>query len=268
MVEINIADLSPVSKTLLIPLGCRARESTHPHPILHDLRAAEVYRHFTGDDRALTRVGNFDSLTIMMRARQFDRFAQYFLDMHPDGLVVDIGCGLDTRFDRLDNGRMQWRGIDLPEVIALRSALLPDGKRNRTIAVSMLDLRWLDQIARVKRPVIFLAEGVFCYFSEAEVKRLITAIVNRFPGAELAFDILSNRSVNIHNHTSGVLKETRSQLKWAVDEPLSLEAWGLKLVEVWGYFDDREPRMGIGNLMRFVPVWRNANRVVYYRVGG
>lgn len=267
MVDIHIADLSPVSKTLLIPLGCRAREFTHPHPILRDPRAVEVYRHFTHPDKALTKLGSFDSTTIMMRARQFDRFAQYFLELHPDGLVVDIGCGLDTRFDRLDNGRMHWMGIDLPEVIALRTAVLPDGERNRSIAVSMLDLRWLDQLLRVKKPVIFLAEGVFCYFSETDVKQLITGIVNRFPSAELAFDILSTRSLNIHNHTSAVLKDTKAQLKWAVDDPLLLEDWGLKLVDVWGYFDDREPRLGIGNLMRVVPAWRNANRVVLYEVG-
>jgi O-methyltransferase involved in polyketide biosynthesis len=201
-----------------------------------------------------------------MRARQFDSLARDFLGVHPDGLVVDIGCGLDTRFFRVDNGHMHWLGLDLPEVIELRRSLIPDGKRNHTIACSVFDLTWLDEVERNHKPVIFLAEAIFPYFPEREVRTVLSAIVKRFRRAEIAFDILSSRSVNIHNHTSGILKSTGARLNWSVNDPHALEKWGLKLMDVWGYFDHKEPRLGIENLMRFVPAWRNANRVVLYQV--
>jgi O-methyltransferase involved in polyketide biosynthesis len=264
----NVTDLPPVAKTLLAPLGCRARETQRADAILHDRRALEVMQTIEGGFNILSPMGNSDQVFTMMRARRFDMYAREFINLHPDGLVVDIGCGLDTRFYRLDNGRLHWLGIDLPEVIALRRRLLPYGKRNHSQGFSMLDLAWLDEVKRQKKPVIFLAEGVFCYFHEADVKRVIQAIASRFPGARLAFDILSMSSIKLHNRTSRTLKETNARLNWGVDDPHSLESWGLELVDVWGYFDDRESRLGLYHLMRLVPAWRDANRVVLYRAAG
>jgi O-methyltransferase involved in polyketide biosynthesis len=53
------------------------------------------------------------------------------VDAHPEGLVVNLGAGLDTRFYRLDNGTITWIDIDLPEVVAfspepIRRRLTPD----------------------------------------------------------------------------------------------------------------------------------------------
>lgn len=263
----NNVELTPVARTLLAPLGCRARESQRPDAILKDERAVEVYQKVEGELKDIKPLGRIDQIFTMMRARQFDSFAEYFLKQNPEGLVVDIGCGLDTRFERLDNSRMHWLGIDLPEVITLRRRFLPDGKRNRSLGFSMLDLAWLDEVKHQKKPVIFLAEGVFCYFTETEVKKVIQAIVSRFPGAEIAFDILSLGSLKMHSKNQ-VLKETHASLNWGVDDPRSLETWGLELVDVWGYFDDHEPRLGLVNLMRLIPAMRDANRVVLYRATG
>jgi len=268
MQTISYDELPPVAKTLIIPLGCRAREYGRPDAIVNDPEAFKIFEQVPGASKAFKGVGRFDQAAILMRARQFDTFARDFLGIHPDGLVVDIGCGLDTRYFRLDNGRLHWLGLDLPAVIELRRPLIPDGKRNHTLAGSVFDLAWLDEVERYHKPVIFLAEAVFPYFPEGEVHKVVSAITKRFRGAEIAFDIFSSRSVNIHNHTSGILRSTGARLNWSVDDPHALEKWGLKLVDVWGYFDHREPRLGIENLMRFVPAWRDANRVVLCRAIG
>ena len=122
-----------------MPLACRASESTRPDAILHDPRAVEVYNALGGNPDFLMGMHVTDMFVTVMRARQFDNFANAFLTSHPGGLVVDLGCGLDTRFDRLDDGRMTWLGVDLPEVIELRREVLPDGKRTKTIGQSMLE---------------------------------------------------------------------------------------------------------------------------------
>ena len=120
MIDRHVLDLPPVAKTLLAPLGCRARETQRSDAILQDRRALEVMQKIEGGFNILTPMGKIDQVFTMMRARRFDEYAREFLNLHPDGLVVDIGCGLDTRFNRLDNGRLHWLGVDLPEVIALR----------------------------------------------------------------------------------------------------------------------------------------------------
>jgi O-methyltransferase involved in polyketide biosynthesis len=49
-----------------------------------------------------------DSARVVMfpKTRESDRLVQDFLACHPDAVVVHIGCGLDTRFVRVDNGRV------------------------------------------------------------------------------------------------------------------------------------------------------------------
>ena len=181
-------------------------------------------------------------------------------------MVVDIGCGLDTRFDRLDNGLFNWLGLDLPEVIALRRRYLSDSERCQTLAQSAFDLTWIETVARAGKSVIFLAEGVFPYFTQAEVKPVVTTLAECFPGGELAFDALSSLSIRLHNHTHPVLKETGARLNWGLDDPLALEAWGLLLLDKWGYFDRREPRLGAYHLMRYIPGLAYLNYILHYRL--
>jgi O-methyltransferase involved in polyketide biosynthesis len=258
-------NLQGVARTLLVPLACRARETARPDALMRDPRAVQLFKDLGGGMDCLMGMGELDQTFTVMRARQFDRYARAFLDAHPQGLVVDIGCGLDTRFDRLDDGRMRWLGLDLPEVITLRRQLLPDSDRGQTVAQSMLDLTWLDIAARINRPTIFLAEGVFPYFAEAQVKPVITALAERFAGGELVFDALSSFSARLHNHHP-VLKKAGARINWGVDHPRALESWGLCLLDEWGYFDQREPRLGLAYLMRYLPPLAHTNFVLHYRL--
>ncbi len=259
-------DIQGVARTLLPPLACRARESVRPDAMLHDSQAVELFKHFADTD-CLMDMSALDQTFTAMRARQFDRYACAFLEVHPAGLVVDIGCGLDTRFFRLDNGQMAWLGVDLPEVISFRRQFLPDADRCQTLPCSLFDLAWVEEVARIGRPTIFLAEGVFVYFKESEVKPVVVALARYFPGSELAFDALSTLSIKMHNRTS-VPQQTGAHLNWGIDDPAALEAWGLCLLDRWGYFDDREPRVGLANLMRFIPFLANANFILHYRLNG
>ncbi len=264
--KITVADLPPVARTLLMPLACRARESARPDALLRDPNAEELFARFDGGLDSVLKMKALDELFTVMRARQFDRYAGAFLASNPGGLVVDIGCGLDTRFYRLDNGKMAWLGLDLPEVIGLRRSLLQDSGRCESIACSMLDLAWLDVVAQKQKPVIFLAEGVFPYFQEAEVKKLIMAISARFSGAKMAFDALSPLSVWLHNRSAPILKETGARLNWAVDDARRLEPWGLRLLDKWRYFDQYEPRLGASNLLKYLPPMANMNCILHYRL--
>ncbi len=266
MEKLKLIDLPPVARTLFIPLACRAGEAKRADAILRDPAAARVFAQFEDGSSVLKGLMDHDRVAIVMRARHFDEIARVFLAHQPEALVVDIGCGLDTRFERLDNDRMTWLGLDLPPVISLRRRFLPDGGRNRTLPGSMLDPDWMDEIARLRKPVIFLAEGVFPYFPEEQVRLVVHRLAERFPAGEIVFDTLSSFSLRMHNRTSGALRAADARLAWAVDDPRSLENWGLTLIEQWGYFDRYEPRLGVTNLFRFIPAIAGANRIVHYRL--
>jgi len=263
----NTSNLQGISRTLLVPLACRALESPRPDAILHDARAVEVYNALAGTPDFLMGMGKMDVFVATMRARQFDAFTRDFLTRNPGGLVVDLGCGLDTRFDRLKDGQMTWLGVDLPEVIELRRVVLPDGERCKTIPQSMLEISWLDEVARLIKPVLFLAEGVFPYFSTADVRPLVMAMARRFPAGELVFDAASPFISRHHNRTSSVLKRSGTRILWDAKNPQELETWGLRLLDHWYYFDKPEPRLRAFRWMRFIPLMAKATGIFHYRLG-
>ncbi len=269
MDKLRIADLSPVARTLLAPLACRAEESARPDAIIRDDRAREILARFEPGEIVPLKLEGADLIYTMMRARQFDRWAQAFLVAHPGGIVVDIGCGLDTRAARVDDGRRLWYGLDLPEVIALRRTLIPPGSREHLIEGSVTSGAWMNALAAERKPVLFIAEGVFCYLQELDLRRTFGILAERFPGSELAFDALTKFSIRLHN-MHPLLRKAGAHLAWGLDSGKDLESWGggIRLLEEWSYFGQNEPRLGFNNLIRYIPVMAKVNYLVRYRLGG
>ena len=197
MSEIANQNLSGVAETLLIPLYIRAMESQRPDAIIKDEKAVALVRQMDFDpSRILAKVDEESWVAAVLRNREFDRHARGFLARWPEAVVVHIGCGLDARFERVDNDKVEWYDLDLPEVIELRRKLIGDeGARQHFLACSVLDNAWLDTVsAHRPRSFLFLAEGVFMYFEEAQVKSLVLTLRERFPGAELVFDAFRRSS--------------------------------------------------------------------------
>jgi O-methyltransferase involved in polyketide biosynthesis len=225
-----------------------------------------VYNALGGNPDFLMGMSRTTVFVTAMRVRQFDMFARAFLAKNPAALVVDIGCGLDTRFDRLDDGQMTWLGVDLPEVIELRRKLLPDVEHCKTIPRSMLEISWLNDVSKINKPVIFLAEGVFPYFCTADVKPLVMAMRARFPAGELVFDAASLFISKHHNRTSSVLKRSGTRIRWDAKNPQELETWGLHLIDHWYYLDKPEPRLRAIRWMRFIPFMAKATGIFHSRL--
>src|SRR5579871_3410358 len=187
----SAAGLGSVQKTMLLPLWGRAVETRKPHPMLVDQAAARIAVEIGIDFADLAaRMSFVTQLAWVVRCIHTDRTLGSFLARHPDATVVNMGCGLDTTFERVDNGRVQWFDLDMPDVIALRQTLIPETARRRFLAASLLDPAWLDRIDR-DRPVFLFAMGVFYYIPEERLKALLQMIAGRLPSAELLFDACS-----------------------------------------------------------------------------
>src|SRR5512136_2443525 len=187
----TIRNLNAVSQTLLIPLYFRALESQRPDALVRDPKAVELVGQLNYDFSGVQRMKN-EQVNFLLRMREFDRLARAFLAEHPGGVIVDLGCGLDTRFERVDNGQVNWYGLDLPEVIELRKEMLEETPRSHFIGCSVLDFSWMDALSgQAGKPILFLAEAMLVYLKEADVRRLVTALAERFPGADLVCDAYS-----------------------------------------------------------------------------
>ena len=208
----------------------------------------------------------FQQLNVGLRVREFDRAVRAFLEQHPDGVVVDMGCGLDTRFERVDNGQVTWFDLDFPEVAALRERFFAPHPRRRTLACSALELAWIDEVAQQPGPYIFLSEAMFPYLTEAEVRRLTLTLRDRFPGADLMFDTLPALMTRV-SRLHPALRQTRAaQVRWATNDSHALETWGVgHLLSDWRYYEQDEPRLGWYKVFRYIPFLRDF-RVLRYRL--
>ena len=260
----TIRNLNAVSQTLLIPLYFRAMESQRPDALVRDPKAVELVGQLDYDFSGVQRLKD-EQVNYLLRMREFDRLARAFLAEHPDGVIVDLGCGLDTHFERVDNRHVEWYGLDLPEVIELRKELLDETPRSHFIGCSVLDFSWMDALnSQAGKPILFLAEAMLVYLEEADVKRLVQALAERFPGAELVCEAYAPVVVRFHPRPPAVAPP-----RWGLKDDRDVEAWapGIRLLSQWYYFDQPEPRLGAFRLMRHIPFIARAVRIVHYRLG-
>ena len=305
MSETKPLTLSGVAETLLITLYIRAMESQRPDALIKDERAEALVRQmdqgFLQSKLAkiedYSAIPSFMQVAIILRSREFDRHARDFLARHPEAVVVHIGCGLDTRFGRVDNGRVEWYDLDLPDVIELRRKLIGgEGERYHLLACSVFDSAWLDTVsAHHQRPFLFLAEGVFMYFEEVQVKSLVLTLRGRFPGAELAFDAFSP-FYSWANNLRVTLTKVGARSYWAMKRGQDLERWsdpstslpsaplgtsraggtlapheaqasaGVRLLDERFPFQYPEPRMRRALQMRLFPFLATAIGVFHYQL--
>jgi len=271
-------DLSGVPETLLITLYMRAMETQRPDALIKDEKAEELFQKI-GDEGLYDfnrikslRLSEENRLVIILRNREIDRCARDFLARRPDAVVVHIGCGLDTRFERVTerNGQAEWYDLDLPHVIDLRRKLMGDeAGRRHLLGCSVLEDEWLDKVSvHRQRPFLFLAEGVFMYFTEAQVKRLVLTLRDRFPGAELVFDAYSPIHVWRHN-LQYLISKIKFHTHWGIWHGQELEGWGdgIRLLGEWGYFDEKTPRLNRIRWLRGIEAMARTFRIYHFQLG-
>ncbi len=270
MAETTLENLSGVAETLLIPLTVRALETERPDALFRDETALYLIQK-TGRDpeQLLADISEESRVAVVLRSREFDRRVQKFLKEHTEAAVVQLGCGLDTRFLRVDDGRVEWFDLDLPEVIGLRRRLIGgEGVRHHSLAHSALDLTWLEALSACQnRPFLFLAESVLIYFDEAQVRSLVLTLQANFPGAELLFDAFTPFFIWANN-----LRVSRTGIgvrcSWGLKRPRDLERWGrgIRLLDQWYPYECPEPRLGKVRSARFIPGLLRVTGLYHYRL--
>lgn len=222
-------DLKGVPQTLLLPLLGRAKFTQLPYSPLRDEQAVQLVNSLNYDfDQLTKRVGTV-TFFWMARAYHFDEAVKAFLKQHPDGVVVNLGAGLETAFSRVDNGRCTWVDLDLPEVISLREKLLPPHERQHYIARSALDFSWMRDVKQYGSHFFFFAGGLFMYFAEDKMKSFLNEMAVQFPHSELIFDTISEKGLYYANKMFDQSDMKGVKLTWAIDDVNELTKWSSRL---------------------------------------
>lgn len=192
-----------IQETLVIPLYGRALCTRKFPQLFADQTAAELLEQIDYDFSALEQrsgglLQTFGALEVAMRQSDLAFEVREYLRAHPRAAVVNLGCGLDSTGRACDNGQCRIYNIDLPDVMAVREALLPAGEREENLAADLNDLSWFDAIdAPTEDGAVFFAAGVFYYFRTEQVRALCAAMAERFPGGRLVFDAAGPTAVKL-----------------------------------------------------------------------
>nr|WP_294516581.1 class I SAM-dependent methyltransferase [uncultured Rhodopila sp.] len=176
--------LADVPETMLWALHNRATEAKRRDGVLVDPESARIH---TMIDYEFTRHFGEPAGSLAARAAAIDQTLRVWLKRHPDGIVVSLGEGLETQRQRVDNGRMRWLTVDLPDAIRLRERFLKPTHRFRHFAGSALELGWMDAVD-ASSGIFVIAQGLLMYLEPGQIRRLFISIADRFPGAEIVVD--------------------------------------------------------------------------------
>ncbi|PWR25949.1 class I SAM-dependent methyltransferase [Zavarzinia aquatilis] len=264
-------ELKGVSETLIIPLYAQWRENRSRRPVLRDDKVDDIVARLKPPFEKFLP-SPIDRSVVVLRKRIIDGLvAAHMRRNRGHAVVVNLGCGLCTRFDRIDDGAVRWIDVDLSAVEPVwRFAFAGHDSRRHFVTASIEAEDLLESLHIGADDVpLFILEGVSMYLSEARMRLLCRRIAKRFPGATLVFDAMASW-VAMGSIFYPEIAVTGSRFTWRLDRPQSCESWGRDfkitadepiarhLNAIYGF---------AGWLGRLNPVMRSAYRVVALRLG-
>lgn len=162
-----------------------------------------------------------------------------YLRVHPGAAIVNIGCGLDQLGPDLA-GELGDPGsgcastiynLDYPEVLEMRSRWVEPTEHEVSLPYSVTDLRWMDDVD-ASRGLIAVAPGVFYYLEVDDVRAVVTAMAERFPGGRLAYDSESPRVIAMSEKQVRTQGVAEAPMPFKVTDPYIARTWSDKVRDV------------------------------------
>ncbi len=272
MVKLQHNFKNSIAETLFITLYMKYKEYQRKDAIIRDIDAYELTRKIDYDFSKFKNATKSQT-GVVLRARYFDNAVKEFIKAKDNPVVVLLGCGLDTRFQRLRDvsEKAVFYELDVPEVIEFREKLIPACGNDIYIPLSVFDFTWINDIKNKHSDgdYIVVAEGVLMYFEENRIKDLFVNMANKLSQCEFFFDVIS-KWLSRNSHIHDTVKYTNASFVWGIDCDKDMECWAANLEHISTklYCDFTEwKRLGIqGVLMKLLPVFRNAGRMLHYQI--
>lgn len=173
------------SKTLYLPLYGKAYVS-QKQIILHDIDAERIWNqeYFPLKGKAKSK---YLAYYMAMRSAFIDEFV--LQKIHKDSCVLHLGCGLDSRFQRLSLSQ-PWYDIDFDDVIQIRKTYYPTKENYHMIGHDITDIKFLNNIPHHQHGIIIL-EGVSMYLQKDSLLQLFQALEKHFDSLDIILDAYS-----------------------------------------------------------------------------
>ena len=215
-----------VEDTLYVPMLGRIYAGENCRDILYDKKALELKDKLPEGMIEKDTQTQYTYLASASRSANMDRYIKDFIRRKPEGIVVQLGCGLETTYYRCDNGHTKWYAIDLPHVIEYRRELLNEAEREEYIPGDAFQKDWIEQIRceHPDVPLLVTASGLFYYFEEEKVLSLLR-MLQGYGEIEVLFDTVNKSGMTMmkkkHMKTVG---HQDAQMYFYVDSAKELAA--------------------------------------------
>ena len=237
MSRIEISFLNELEKTMLMPLWGRWSESIKDNGLIYDKKSIEIVEKLGYDFSNIEKVQHpLTRLAWVTRAWNTDKELARYAPKDRPFTTTCLGCGLDTTFYRSSQPLMKWVDIDLPKVIEKRRELLGITEGVTFLAGSILDTTTFEPLM-TKDPVVVLALGLLCYFTESEVKQVMHNISRISPNTTIIMDYFSKAGIEISNQIV-LNKDSGVKMIWystGSEDLLQLHP-GIEVIETYPLF--------------------------------
>lgn len=263
--------LTEEKETLLIPLYGKAMENKKNNPILIDKKAAEIVNRIDYNFSSL-KIAEKTNIMMCIRAKIIDDYVKGFLAKENESTVLHLGCGLDSRYLRVNADNAYWYDVDFEDVINIRKHFYSETDKYHMIGSSVTQSEWLAEISSNKSNIV-IAEGLFMYLKEDEIKTLISRLSDKLKSYNLIFDAYSTLTAKqAKNHPS--LKKTGAKINWGIDDAKEFEKFGegIKFIDEMFFSESKElDKLNRGTKMMFkaanhFSAAKKAHRVLVYEV--
>ena len=208
-------NLEGVEKTMLLTLFAKAQHSQKKNHRFFDQKAIDVISQIDYDFSVADK-DRFMKYGVISRTIVLDEMVSDYIDKNPHATIVNIGSGMDTRFNRLDNGLIRWYNIDLENSANFRLQYIEDNERVTTLAYSAMDPAWANEIKIESGNLLFIIEGLSMYLTEKDNKDILKIIADNFRRCTVFVEIMP--PVSVENVTEKSVEETDSKFIWGVQK--------------------------------------------------
>ena len=253
-----------IQETALIPLAIKASETSRPNPRIIDLKAKEII------DTLGVDVSKYDPFLshegVVARTILFRNQLRALIHAYPEAVCINLGCGFDDKFSQVDNGRIQWFDVDLPDQIEVRRKVFVDKDRCTMMEGNALDGSWTSAIPKADMYIVVM-EGVLEYFSKEQVQTCLHMLCDCFPRGYLLAELHSPILEKNNKHHDAV-KHTNATFGWGTKsgkEYLDLES-RIELVSETSYNEEMKKYTIRGKLFAIIGKHMN-NRLAVFKWG-
>ncbi|WFD09404.1 class I SAM-dependent methyltransferase [Tepidibacter hydrothermalis] len=243
-IEKKKVELGKLQETMVLPLWGRFLESKKSDPLVYDPKAIEIINNMDYDfSKIENKLTEYEALAWAVRSKIMDLAIENFIKKHPKAVIVNIGAGLDTSFERVDNGKITWYDLDLPDAIEFRKNFIDETDSRVYISKSVFDYTWFEDIKTIDDNILFIASGVLMFFEEEELKQLFSKMASKFPNGEIFFDTLSDEGLKYANDMMLKAGMQESMIQWGINSASEITKWNNKIevVDEFSYYE-RIPR--------------------------